>query len=391
MKYLVIIGLCLGMLVSCAKTPEAEQTVKKTQCPQLFGVWISYSELGDMANSKAGFQKSFQTAVKRCAALGVNALFVHVRANADAFYPSKLFPYSNQLETEPGYDMLAFMIDTVHKAKMQFHAWVNPYRVSNTSSDYKTLRHTSPAYRWLTDKTDENDSYVVAGDGVLYLNPSVPAVKKLILNGLDEILQTYEVDGIHFDDYFYLSTDEKQDELQYVDYLSKADSYPLPLDDWRRAHVSDLISAACRRCRAHGVLFGVSPAANTGYNYDTMYADVEQWLRHNTVDYIMPQIYFGYEYPDARYTFESYLKEWKAMAKPYQPTLYVGLAPYKGGSKTETEWSKHSDIVSRQMEQLDNDKSTGGYCLFSYSYLFSGKKCYVNQLKCIKKYRSACR
>ncbi|MEE1185916.1 MAG: family 10 glycosylhydrolase [Acutalibacteraceae bacterium] len=390
MKKLICCVMIASFFVSCTYSEDSISKNKNSiSCPDIFGVWISYSELGDFYASKQGFKKAFKSAVKECKDLGANTLFVHVRANADAFYPSKIFPYSNTLETEPDYDLLAFMIDTAHQYSMQFHAWINPYRISNTTSDYKKLNKQNPAYKWLSDDDKSNDTFVIKGDNdTLFFNPSVSSVKKLILDGVKEIIDNYDVDGIHFDDYFYLSNDETIDEKQYVEYLTNSNAYPLDLYSWRRANVTELISAAHRLTLQKGILFGVSPAANMQYNFDTVYADVETWLKTKAVDYIMPQIYFGFEYPDKRYTFNAYLKEWKTLCENYSPTLYIGLAPYKCNTlvKAESEWTKDFAIISKQMKKIDNDSYLKGYVLFSYSHLFSTNKSNIQQLNYIKQY-----
>ena len=389
MKRIICFALILLVFTSCTSSEDTLLESKTNiSCPNIIGVWISYSELGDFYNSKKGFKQCFKTAVKKCKNLGINTLFVHVRANADAFYPSNIFPYSNQLNELPDYDLLQYMIDITHQYSMQFHAWINPYRISNTTDDYKKLSNKSPAYKWLTDDNTKNDTYVIKADNSLFFNPSVAQVKKLILDGVKEIINNYNVDGIHYDDYFYLANEDGIDEKQYVDYLTSVNTYPLDLYSWRRANVTDLISATHRLTLQKGILFGVSPAANMQYNFETMYADIETWLEINAIDYIMPQIYFGFEYPDQRYTFDSYLNEWMQLCENSPIGLCIGLAPYKCNTdvKAESEWTEDFAIVAKQMQIIDDTSWLKGYSLFSYSHLFLNDKAHKKQLNYIKKH-----
>ena len=174
-------------------------------------------------------------------ATGFNAIFLQVRPTADAFYKSKYFPWSKYLTGNQGlmpdnnFDPLEFWITEAHNRGIEFHAWINPYRITKKTSnepkyDFTSLDPTNPAVL--------NPDWVVKyTDGNLYFNPGIPEVRKLIVDSVLEIIENYNVDGIHFDDYFYPGTDF-DDKATYEKYNTMNTS----IDDWRRENVNTLIS-----------------------------------------------------------------------------------------------------------------------------------------------------
>lgn len=234
-------------------------------------------------------------------AAGVNAVIFQVRPQADAFYPSKLEPWSRFITVggkapSPVWDPLQFMIDEAHARGMELHAWLNPYRV--TSSRNQTLPSGHIALR--------HPERVVKYDGKLFFDPGLPENRDWIAGVVADIVDRYDVDGIHFDDYFYpypvkgARFDDSRSFARYGKGLARA--------DWRRRNVDMLIE------RIHGeiaarkpwVVFGVSPfgiwrnrandpagSESSGLqNYDDLYADVVKWAREGWIDYQMPQLYW---------------------------------------------------------------------------------------------------
>lgn len=364
-------------LSSSQETGETESPVSD----ELRGMWVTFFELGGFFDSEEGFEKSFQTLLDRCEQNGVNALFVHVRSHCDAFYPSALFPWSKYATgmkgtqgTDPGFDPLAFMIEAAHARGIAFHAWINPYRVLSDSTDLGDLCDQSPAKGWLTDDDPSNDTWVCRAEGGLYLNPAVEQVQALVVNGVREIVNTYDVDGIHFDDYFYPTTDESFDEKEYAAYRSAVWDDPLPLADWRRANINAMVSrvyGTVKACRA-SCRFGISPMAGIRNNYETVYADVAAWAGGGYLDYLMPQLYFGFEYPQEESRFDRLLADWKALTDSSGTALYIGLGAYRIGATdaNNIEWSEHHDLLARQVRCL-REAACRGFCLYSYSTYFA--------------------
>lgn len=349
---------------------------------ELRGMWITYFEIASLFDSKEGFEAAFDEMLDRCEKYKVNALFVHVRSHCDAYYPSKIFPWSKYVSgikgtqgKEPSLDPLAYMLEAAHQRGMEFHAWINPYRVSYDSTDLSELADSNPAKIWLTDGDKTNDSWVVSAAGGLYLNPAVEQVQALVINGIREIVEKYDVDGIHFDDYFYPTVDEAFDEKEYAQYRMNVWDAPLSLEDWRRANVNALVSRAYGTVKsARGdCLFGISPMAAIGTNYTTVFADVAAWVKGGYVDYIMPQLYFGFEYPKEENRFDVLLKSWQELTAESEAKLYIGLGAYRIGSTDENnvEWSQHSDLLARQVICTRSSGKCNGFVLYSYSTFFT--------------------
>ncbi len=365
-------------LVSDIKT-ESSLPVLQPSENELRGIWIAFFELYPMFDND--FEAAFSQVLDKCVASGFNTVFVHVRSHCDAFYESKLFPWSGYCNknggvqgVNPGFDPLKIMIRLAHERGLEFHAWINPYRVLNDSADLDKLADSNPAKVWLTDGNAENDSNVTAWDNGLYLNPAEAEVQQLIADGVREIVANYEVDGIHFDDYFYPTTDALFDEAQYAEYRTSVSSNPLELADWRRANVNVMISTVYNAVKSEraNCVFGISPMASISNNYNTVYADCAKWLEYGIVDYIIPQLYFGFEYADEKYRFDSLLSDWRKLFfnKPQQ--LYIGLGSYRVGSNADgfTEWSESSDILSRQIELLRSDVECDGFAVYSVTTFY---------------------
>ena len=383
-----------------SSTPKSQTDESKDQNSNftLQGVWLSCFEMPFMWYDKTVSNKKIDDIMKALKGRGYNAVFCHVRPYADALYPSKYFPYSKYASgtagKSPGYDPLKVMITAAKKYGLQFHAWVNPYRVTKAGEGQEAIAAGSIAKTWLTDGSDRA---VKTGAGV-YFNPSSRDVQKLILNGIKEILNNYKVDGIHFDDYFYPTTDESFDQRFYNKYKSGTKS-PLKLDDWRRANVSALVSSVYKACKKRGVAFGISPAGDislnkTDRNYKTLYADIPLWLSNKGyVDYIIPQIYFGYNHPIKKAQYLNLLNIWTSLPRHSSIKLYIGLGAYKmdGGYDDSAEWRSDSTILARQVTDAYN-KGMSGAVVFSCTAALNQNTHYKNQmnnmLKAIKNIRS---
>lgn len=338
----------------------------------LKGLWISCFEMpftkkDTAASAKAKVDAMMKTVAKQ----GYNAVFCHVRPFADAFYPSKYFPHSKYVSgtegVDPGYDALQLMLDAAHQNGMQFHAWINPYRVSTSTTDPAKLSKNNIAATWATDGS--NRAIVVKNKGI-YFNPALQEVQQLVIKGVKEIINNYDVDGIHFDDYFYPTTAKSFDAATYLEYTTSAGANPLSLADWRRANVNALVSAVHRACKNKNVTFGISPAADIDKNRDGYYADVAMWMaKAGYIDYIMPQIYFGYEHPvlTARYSY--LLNRWCGLTRHSNLQLYIGLGAYRMSEPSVDdyeEWSTDAELLAKQAKDAKT-AGTGGIVIFSYA------------------------
>lgn len=345
-----------------------------THTGELRGVWVPYFNLsnGNSSMSEDEFKTHFDEIIKTAKENEINALFVHVRSHCDASYPSDIFPFSDIFTdsniTEPSYDPLEYMVEAAHNAGLEFHAWVNPYRITS-DVDEEPMPQTSPCYEWY-NSTDDSRKNIIEYDGGLYLNPAMPQVRSLIISGIREIVSNYDIDGVHLDDYFYMFTEEEYDADEYQKYTESLsdEKEPLTLLQWRCANVNLLISGiyAVIKNADSEIQFGISPQGNME-NDITMGADVYTWCsERGYIDYIAPQIYYNSDNPIL--PFEETVDSWKSIITN-NTKLYIGLALYKaGGEEDDGTWQESSDIIKSQVEYARTAGSEG-FILYSWEYL----------------------
>lgn len=341
---------------------------------EMRGVWVPYFNLsnGSSHMTESEFHSHFNSIVQSAKDNGLNTIFVHVRSHCDAVYPSDIFPFSDIFTggsyTPPDYDPLEYMINTAHEAGLEFHAWINPFRVIS-DLDKKSLGENSPCYQWLHDDITENDRNVIEYEGGLYLNPSKAEARGLIIDGVRELVSRYNVDGVHLDDYFYMFTDSGYDDEDYSQYAEITGENALSLMQWRCNNINILISGlyAVVKNADNDMLFGISPQGNME-NDLKIGADVYSWCsRYGYVDYIAPQIYFNSDNPELPY--EQTVEDWKNIITNDKIKLYIGLALYKAGSDDdEGTWLLRNDIISNQIEYT-RSANTDGFVLYSWEYL----------------------
>ncbi len=260
-------------------------------------MWVSYLELEGMDLSSAqSFTAEMTKLLDNCVDLGLNTIIFHVRPFGDALYHSTIFPSSHLISGAQGaalpYDPLAIAIELCKSRSLRIEAWINPYRVQLSSTKPSSLSSTNPAVHYLN--SNSKGDYVVEHNGGYYYNPAYTEVQDLIVSGVMEIIQKYDVDGIHFDDYFYPTTEPSFDELAYSKLSNGTD-----LSTWRRENVNSLVQKVYNAIKSSdpSVVFGISPQGNNDNNYNQQYSDVNLWLSTpGYVDYIMPQLYWGFDY-----------------------------------------------------------------------------------------------
>jgi uncharacterized lipoprotein YddW (UPF0748 family) len=302
--------------------------------------------------------------------IGINAVIAQIRPAADAFYPSQYEPWSEWLTGKQGqqpfpyYDPLQFMIDEVHKRGMEFHAWCNPYRAvfkigqSTTAVSHITRVHPE----WFLNYGDTK-----------YFDPGNKEVQQYVTAVITDVVQRYDVDAIHFDDYFYpyrISGREFPDDASYKKYGNN-----MTKDDWRRSNVDSIILMLSKTIKQQKKMckFGISPfgvwrnsskdstgsATRAGQtNYDDLYADVLLWLKNGWIDYVAPQLYWEFGQHAAPY--EVLLDWWGKHT--YGRQCYIGLGFYKGGSNSV--W-RDKTLLPRQIEALRNTPNIQGMVFFS--------------------------
>lgn len=371
---------------STAPPEPSEPTEPPKAMPSSFksAIWYTYYELSFIGLDENAFRSKINKMFDDAVSTGTTDVICHVRPYADAFYRSAYFPVSYYVSgsqgTDPGYDPLQYMVSAAHSRGLKIHAWINPYRVAN-SDNISKLSQSSPAYKWRTDGNSDTDRNVISWGEKLYFNPGRADVRKLIIDGVREIVDNYDVDGVQIDDYFYLTSPgatEEFDSTEYNAYKDSSGGNYLSLPDWRRANVSALVSGIYSAVHASksNVIFGVSPAASiskdhSDANYNSHYADVTMWMSNKGyIDYIAPQLYFGYEYELQSYRFNNLLSLWTSLPRADGVEIYIGLASYKVGTTDagSPEWIKKSDILGRQVED-SFAAGCNGVIVFSYSTL----------------------
>lgn len=372
---------------------------------ELRGVWVSYLDWEKMPSGKEEYQDAVDEILDRCKELKMNAVFVHVRPDADAMYPSEYFPWSRFVTgtqgKDPGYDPLAYFVRAAHKRDIQFHAWINPFRVTGYHNTWDQVSEDSIVKKWLKDENPENDRWVLKQNGAYYLNPAIPQVRELIVNGVREIVRKYTVDGIHFDDYFYPDINDEDSSRWFDKPEYEASESSLSIADWRRENVNKLVRevySAVKEIRP-SAQFGISPEGNLAHlRSDTrLFTDIDTWMSEDGyIDYIMPQIYWGFEHKmsngsPAPFAFENNLKSWLDMKKKGKVKLYLGLAMYKTGSNTSdnntvSEWVRRDDIIMRQVLAGRATGYVSGFCFYAYSS-FQEKACQKEVKNLIRVFR----
>ncbi|HKL79288.1 MAG TPA: family 10 glycosylhydrolase [Mobilitalea sp.] len=366
---------------------------KAAEDEEFNAVWISYLEfndrLKDPATGKKGFtQDRFEAIIDNMfddvVDLKMNAVVVHVRPFGDAFYPSDEFPWSKYISgtqgVDPGFDPLEYMVDAAHERGLQFHAWINPYRVTSGNTDLSLLSKDNMAKRWLTDKNKTNDRRVLNFGGSLYYNPADNWVQLMIRDGIQEIVENYDVDGIHFDDYFYptLGANYKKnfDHLEYKEYFDWCKENhvkPKSISDWRRNNVNRLVKKVYQLVKNEDedIVFGISPGGFLDYLLmeDRYYCDIKTWLsKPGYIDYIAPQLYWSFSH--SKFPYDATLDRWLALCTNPEVKVYVGIATYKSGSNEEKEWKKDPKVLKKMVEYGRETEQVDGFIYFRYDYFY---------------------
>jgi len=316
--------------------------------------------------------------------MGFNAVFLQVRSCSDAIYNSKIYPWSKYLTGKQGlspennFDPLEFFIEEAHKRGIELHAWINPYRVTASAQDNDKLSSNNPAVL-------NKELTVLHTDGKLYFNPGEPRARELIIDGIEEILDNYDVDGIHLDDYFYPDKNFN-DAATYAKYGEGFTD----INDWRRNNNDVLIKEINEAVdnKNPDIKFGVSPAgiwankttSNLGSDTDgwgtyiNQFADTRYWVKQGYVDYIMPQIYWNIGYRIADYN--TLISWWSDVVKDTNVKLYIGQAAYRAvGAEPNSVWYNGAEI-EKQIELNRTNSYISGYCMFSYKSFLNNKMLY---------------
>ncbi|MFZ5944726.1 MAG: family 10 glycosylhydrolase [Bacillota bacterium] len=368
--------LCMIIVFTFATISFIPNTVAAPSPQKMEAVWMATVFNIDFPSTKndvAAQKKEYIEKLDKLKVAGINTVVVQVRPKADALYKSAINPWSDVLTgtqgKDPGYDPLAFMVQEAHKRGMAFHAWLNPYRVTTSGTDLSLLSEKHPARL--------NPGWVISHNNSLYYNPELPQVKNHIIATVVEIIRNYNVDAIHFDDYFYPA--------RYP--LPQGESKDGAVTKTRIQHVNDMVqgvSTAVKNINNH-ILFGISPMGiwkNTSTDatgsetsgtesYYYVYGDTRTWIKNQWIDYVVPQIYWETGHKSADY--ETLVKWWSDEVKGTNVDLYIGHGLYKDAVVREIDIQKR---VNQKYPEVNG------------SFYYGMKNLLANTAGCVEKIAS---
>ena len=364
---IIFLLIIIYMLVPKDTLKEKEISIEKR------AVFISYIELGDNLRGKneRDMKDTIDMMLDNLESFGFNMVILQVRSFSDAIYESSIFPSSRSVVNSEGedlpFDILDYFIKEAHQKKLELHAWINPYRISNTT-DISTISKENPAYIML----DTPNIEIIDSKGIYY-NPASRKVESLILDGIEEIIKNYDVDGIHFDDYFYPAS-PTIDQKEYNKALEMENN--LTLQEFRLNTISSLIKKTYNLIKSYdeAIEFGISPDGNIDNNYNSNYVDTRLFCsKKGYVDYLMPQVYYGFL--NSTKPFEETIKSWNNLITN-GIELIPALAFYKTGNidnyakEGVNEWVEYNNIIAREVALSRELTNYSGFAIFRYDSIF---------------------
>ncbi|WP_281615671.1 family 10 glycosylhydrolase [Flammeovirga sp. SubArs3] len=362
------------------------------------GVWVAtlnaidwpFSEKDSAEQQRRDFISLLNFHQKR----GANALIVQVRSSADVIYPSNIEPWALSISGQQGmppkpfYDPLKFMIEETHKRGMEFHAWVNPFRaVTNTQYVKVCNDHISKTH----------PEWMLKYHNLKILNPGIPEVHQYVNSVIEELISNYNIDALHFDDYFYPYPDHgeiKGDRATWRKYRTANES----IRDWRRSNINTFIEGVHQLIldKRPSLKFGVSPygvwrneredydgsPTRSGYtSYDHLYADVRLWLQNGWIDYVAPQLYQSTKHKNI--PFKKLLDWWGE--NTFGKHLYAGHAVYRVDRSLERGWQDKTEMPDQLYAARDN-QAVEGSILYNSTAVWNNQGGIGDTLKTFYKY-----
>lgn len=369
----------VSKITSAGDAPLPEKSENGAEAT-LKAIWVSQFDMkpiyrnGSKQRDEADYRDKVETMIGNLKRDGFNTVFLQVRPNGDSMYESEVYPLSRYVAGSYGgsisYDAVRIYLDIAKKNGLSVHAWINPFRLCEKGELENAFGRLA---EW---KNDIGGRIKLGTNEIYYLDPSYPEATELIVDGAVEILEKYDFDGIHIDDYFYPTSFAFEDDAEF-----KKSGYS-DKGDFRRDNISRTVKALYSAVHGfEGKIFGISPAGNITSLPKKWYADIYTWLSEDGyTDYIMPQLYYGFD--NAVCPFERTLKNWIAAVKNDKIKLYIGLSAAKcamgssgsadrfAGESGKYEWRDNKDILARSLKAI-NKSSADGVCIFTYSSFYS--------------------
>lgn len=383
------IGTLLGLFILMATNLSA-QTPKQ----EVRAVWIATVNHIDwpvLSGTSAEVQQKELLALLDCLVeKNFNTVIFQVRPASDAFYQSKTEPWSAWLsgkqgqEPDDNWDPLRFIIEECHKRGMELHAWFNPFRITQNEKDYLAPNNIAK----------KHPEWALSYNHKIVLDPGIPYVGDYIVHVVEEVVSEYDIDAVHFDDYFYpYPTNDKKDFPDTASFRLYNRGYSAKeKDTWRRENVDLIIerlSKTIKNIKPY-IKFGISPFGvwrnyaidTTGSatssnitNYDDLYADVIRWQKQKWIDYLMPQIYWEVGHPNADYKI---LCDWWANHN-YGRHVYIGLAGYKASESQSGIWCDPK-ILESQIDSTRRNDRIQGTGIFRIAHIMENKNGWMDSI-----------
>ena len=357
------------------KGSEGEENIasKFIEDGEMRGVWVStvsnldWPEVGnyDVKVQKELLKEKFDFIEEQ----NMNTIFFQVRPMGDALYESSYAPWSKYLTgtlgENPGYDPLEFAIDEAHKRGLELQAWFNPFRIDSNSEKFNIDNYIDELPE--ESPLKNNPDWIVKYNNYHYLDAGIPEVREYVIDTIIEVVKNYNIDGVVLDDYFYPYPSggvEFPDEDTYEKYGEGFSSK----DEWRRNNIDCFISALYSKIKNTNaeVKFGVSPfgiwrngesvgGSNTSglSSYDDVYVDSRKWIQEGWIDYIIPQIYWQFDYNSA--PFATLVDWWAKQVENTNVELYIGHAAYKINDSSYGEaWLNGNEVINQIRYSIAN-------------------------------------
>ncbi|MFG2870403.1 glycoside hydrolase family 10 protein [Streptomyces sp. NPDC048338] len=371
-------ALAAAGLTGSAPAAAASAAGRGLRRREFRGMWLATVANRDWP-SRAGLTAEEQRAellahLDTAVARRLNAVVLQVRPTADALWPSPYEPWAQCLTgvqgRDPGWDPLGTAVAEAHDRGLELHAWFNPYRVAH---------HTDPTRLVAGHPARLHPEWVLPYGGKLYYNPGLPEVRRFVQDAMLDAVRRYDVDAVHWDDYFYpypVAGQVFDDDAAYAEYGA---DFP-DKAAWRRNNTDLLVSETAARIKGIGrhVDFGVSPfgvwrnaatdpeGSDTSagvQTYDDLHADTRKWVREGWIDYIAPQLYWNIGFAAADYA--KLLSWWDEVVRDTGVGLYVGEALYKCGDPAQpAAWQDPAEL-SRHLTLAARHPGVRGHCFFS--------------------------
>ena len=354
--------------------PGSSITLQKKE---MRGVWIATVWSLDWPQSDhnaTSQKKKYTDLLDKLVSSGVNAVFVQIRPNGDAFYNSPYEPWSKwitgTLGKDPGYDVLKFMLEEAHNRDLEFHAWLNPYRIERRGSKGESFPTA------LDSKIDA--ALVKDYDKIRMYNPALPEVQDRIANIVKDIITKYDVDGIHIDDYFYPDPADYTtlaDEAEYERYGKDYSS----IVEFRKGNVDKTVKKIYDVVVQNkpDAVFSVSPAGDNAYNVNSLYANVTKWCQEGWVDILIPQIYSATGTSTS--SFNTRVSWWPQYS--YKAVCMVGYGLYRFGDPNEAAQFQTTSELVEQFRLANLQSKVQGSIMYSAKYFQENKLGIIDVLK----------